>query len=277
MEVVLVSEKKTEEIERLQKAFEEVNVKAPYVKIGNIALHTKGKNTSIFFGSLDFSKFNGCFLQLDASFVDFAEPFLDELVKKGIYCQMKPESFYINSNIPFQYVVLNSKGIKVAKTVITKDLTQLDSISDEFNFPVIFKTFVKTSKTQSFVAESKRNLMAIANGIKTELDAVTVQDFIEGDLVYAAVIGEEVFAIQKKWNVEKFEHEKKVSSTILSEKQISIAVSAAKVLGLDIAVVKMINEKVNGIRTLIDFELFNKASGKDLYRAVANFYLKKIQ
>jgi glutathione synthase/RimK-type ligase-like ATP-grasp enzyme len=225
---------------------------------------------------IDFSKYDAIYLKVSRQFTQFIEPFVDTLVSNGIYCQFKPEAFYIIANKPFQYSVLHSKGVKTSETMIFSDVTALEWAAEEIRFPIILKTFFGLRKTQSIVIENLRSFKSLVKSIRGEIDAITLQEYIEGDVNYAAVIGKDVYTIKRKWNDQKFEHEKKPVSASLTEEDQKKAIRAAQTVGADIATIKLVEGTVLGVRPSIDFLQFKKVMGKDLGLAVANFYKDKV-
>lgn len=277
MKAAIISNKSKEVVEKIVKSFSDEGIETQIIQVNDLALLTESNKTRIFFDSVGFSGIDACFLDVGQEFTPFVEPLLDEFKNKGIYCQRKQESFYINSNRPFQLVVLNSKGIKITKTSIIQDPALIDSAVDDFMYPLLLKTFLGGKKMQSLLVESKRSLTSFAKSLKTELDSLSIQEYLEGDLMYAAVIGKEVFSMKKNWNEEKLEHDKKALIASLSEKDKAAVLNAVDALGLDMAVVKMISGHVIAVRPEVDFELFNNVTGKDLYTAMAYFFKSKLE
>jgi glutathione synthase/RimK-type ligase-like ATP-grasp enzyme len=244
--------------------------------VEKISLLTQGKNTNIIAGKLDFSKYDAVYLKVSRQFTQFIEPFIDTLVSKGIYCQFKPEAFYIIANKPYQYAVLNAKGINVSESMIFSDASALEWTAEEIKFPVIFKTFLGLRKTQSLVVENMRSFKSLVKSIRGEVDAITLQEYFEGDVNYAAVIGKDVYTIKRKWNAQKFEHEKKPVSATLSDEDAKMAIKAAQTVGTDLATVKLVEGKVIGVRPTINFLQYKKVMGKDLGQTVAKFYKERV-
>ena len=118
MKVAIISDKKNENMVELQQGFEKEKIHAPFINIDRVSLLTQGRNTDLVAARLDFSKYDAVYLKVSRQFTQFIEPFIDTLVSKGIYCQFKPEAFYIIANKPFQYSVLHAKGVRTSETMI---------------------------------------------------------------------------------------------------------------------------------------------------------------
>jgi glutathione synthase/RimK-type ligase-like ATP-grasp enzyme len=202
---------------------------------------------------------------------------LDELVEQGIYCQLKPSSFYILSNKPFLYTTLNAKGVKISKTSIFGHPEQVDTSLKDFSFPLILKTFLGAKKTQVVLIDSNRTLKSVLKSIAFDIDALTIQEYLEGDLDQSIVIGDDVFTVKRKWIEKELSHSKNALSSKLSEDQKEMAIKAARLVGADIATVKMINGTVIGVRAEIDFKMFNEALSEDIFEKIARFFKEKIK
>lgn len=275
MNVGLIAETKTQDIENLLEAFKSKKLSAEFIEVGNLGV-TIENNVSKIFYEKSFDEFDSVFLSLPVEFTLFNEPFLSELVDAGIYCQLKPNSFYILSNKPFMYSNLNSKGVKTTKTDILADKEAIDFSLKDFSYPIIVKTFLGLKKTNSVLVESERSLKSFIKSISVDVDAITIQEYLEGDVDQSLVIGDEVFTIKRKWVEKELGHSKKPISTKLSDDDKEIAIRAAKVCGMDIGVVKMIDGKVIGVRSRIDFKMFNLALSQDMYQKVASHYVEKV-
>ena len=277
VDVALIAEKKEEYVEKLLKAFEEKKLSAEFIEVGDIGIIVEKNISSVFFEKKEFSEYSSVFLSLPVEFTLFAEPFLSELVDAGTYCQLKPNSYYILSNKPFLYANLNSKNVSISKTDILADKESIDATIKDISYPLIVKTFLGLKKTNSVLIESERSLKSFIQRISVNVDAITIQEYLEGDVDQSLVIGDSVFTIKRKWVEKELAHSKKPISTKLSDVDAEMAIKAAKICGMDIGVVKMINGKVIGVRNRIDFELFNTALSENMYSKVAAFYEEKIR
>lgn len=275
MAIALIAENKTQDIEKLIEAFKSKKLSAEFIDVGTIGI-TIEQNVSRVFREKTFDDFDSVFLSLPMEFTLFTEPFLSELVDAGTYCQLKPNSYYILSNKPFMYSNLNSKGVKTTKTDILADKEAIDFSLKDFSYPIIVKTFLGLKKTNSVLVESERSLKSFIKSISVNVDAITIQEYLEGDVDQSLVIGDQVFTIKRKWVEKELGHSKKPISTKLSDDDKEIAIRAAKVCGMDIGVVKMIDTKVIGVRSRIDFKMFNDALSEDMYRKVASHYAEKV-
>lgn len=275
MNVVLIAEEKTPDLEKLLDAFKSKKLSAEFISVGDIGVIIEKNASSIFCEKGKFNDYDSVFLSLPVEFTLFSEPFLSELVDDGTYCQLKPNSYYILSNKPFLYSNLTSKGILTPQTDILADKDAIDFSLKEFSYPLIVKTFLGLKKTNSVLVESERSLKSFIKSISVNVDAITIQEYLEGDVDQSLVIGDDVYTVKRKWVEKELSHSKKPLSVKLSDDEKETAIRAAKVCGMDIGVVKMIDGKVIGVRNRIDFKMFNDALSQNMYDKVADYYAEK--
>ncbi|MFH1588263.1 MAG: hypothetical protein ABIA76_02930 [Candidatus Diapherotrites archaeon] len=276
MQAVLLSEKKDESMELIQDGMLKAGFEhTGFIYLSRVGLLTKNNKTKIAAGNVNFEKYDCVYIKADPELTQFVEPLADELRQKGIYCNIKPESYYIVSNKPYLYSVLHQKKIEAQKTTIIHSHSMiLDSITS-FEYPILIKTFSGIKKTQSLVIDSLRGLKSFIKSIKASVSAVTIQEYLQGDVIYCAVIGEKVFAYKRKWIEKEFEHSQKMLSVALSDKEKEQALKSSEACSLDIALVKMINGKVINVHPLLDLSTFNKALGKELQETIGQYFMEK--
>ena len=277
MDVAVIAEQKTKDLEQLIAAFRSRKVSSEFLEAGNLGIFVEKSVSTVFKEGTPFNKYSSIFLSLPVQFTLFAEPFLSELVDSGTYCQLKPNSYYILSNKPFLYSTLNSKGVLLPKTDILADKETIDSSVSDFSYPLIVKTFLGLKKTNSVLVESERSLRSFVKSISMDVDAVTIQEYLSGDVDQTLVIGDDCYTVKRKWVEKELSHSKKAVSTKLSENEKEMAIKAARVCGMDIGVVKMIGGRVIGVRNRIDMRLFNDALSQDLFDKVASHYAEKVR
>ena len=276
MNIAIISKSKSGNIDALKAAFEEKGIKPSVFDITKVGLLTEDDKNSILVANKRMNNFDAVYIEAQPSLSQFVEPLLAQVVEKGIYCPFKPSSFYELSNNGAFFQLLNSAKIPIPKTTIaTKNITA-DQISKTMTFPLSVKTFVKNTKTQSIMLESERSLESLLNSFRSEISMVLLQEFLEGDLFYCVVIGSEVLSAKRKWNPEKFTNNEKLIKTALSEDDKKLALKVARNIGTDIVTVKIINDKIVGIKPVIDFSLFNKALGINIESVIVDMFIKKL-
>ncbi|PIN84744.1 MAG: hypothetical protein COV47_05750 [Candidatus Diapherotrites archaeon CG11_big_fil_rev_8_21_14_0_20_37_9] len=276
MDVAIIAEQQDEQLKKLQAAFKEKSLTAEFIEVGSLGIFVEKNVSMIYHESRPFSEYDSVFIDLPLEFTLFAEPFLSELVDAGIYCPMKPNSFYVLSNKPFLYSTLSMKKVKITKTDILADKETVDSSLEDFAYPLIVKTFLGLKKTNSVLIESERSLRSFIKSISVSFDAITIQEYIEGDVDQSIVIGDDVYTIKRKWVEKELAHSKKPLNTKLADHDKETAIKAVRVAGLDIGVVKMIQGKVIGVRKKLDLDLFSDALSINMYHKIAVHYAEKV-
>ncbi|MBU2101043.1 hypothetical protein KKG83_01160 [Candidatus Micrarchaeota archaeon] len=277
MKALFIHEKNDSEIEKLKTAFNKKSISVELVEIGKIGLLTEGKETSLILDSLSLENIDSCFLSVGVEFTQFVEPLLDEFSQKGIYCQVKPDSYSMLSSKAFQLTTLTSHGIKTPNTTIFGSSYFINASLKEFRFPLILQVFDGYKKIQDVLVESEKSLLSIVKSIKSDFDVLLLQEFFNKDLDVSAVIGENVFTVRRPWIKEKLEYAKKGSSRTLSEKEQKNVINACNAIGIEIATVKSIDGNIVSLKPSIDFSFFQEIIGKNLYETTAEFYLSKFK
>jgi len=277
MKTLFVFEKENEDIVKLKEAFNKKSISVSLVEIGNLGLLTEGKETTLTTNGFDLAEFDSCFIEAGVQFTQFLEPLLDEFSQKGIYCQVKPDSYSILSNKAFQLTTLNSNGIKVPNTTVFGSSFFINSSLKEFSFPLILQVFDGYKKIQNVLVESEKAFLSIVKSIKSDFDILLLQEFFQKDLDESVVIGENVFTVRRTWNKEIFEYTKKGSSRKLPEAEEKNIINACNAIGIEIATVKSIDGHIVSLKPVIDFEYFQEIIGKNLYEETAEFFAGKFR
>lgn len=276
LKILVLSGKKSFAVKKIKKEFELAGNQVSYLNIGNLSLISGENNTLIKNRGINVGDFDAVFLKTGLKLAPFVEPLLDELNKLGIFVQIKAGAYYLNANDALQEIVL-SKKVKVPKFFAMSNPKKTRNLVKALHYPLIFKTFVGLKKTQSIIVESPRSLQSIAKSIKLETDEVVLREFIEGDLIQCAVIGNNVFSIKRKWKGNELNKLENGAKTILSGKDKKTAILAINCLGSEIGTVKICNGFVTDVSLDIDWEIFCKKTGKNLYKSLVEFYKEKVE
>lgn len=272
MRVVVIAEAKNKSIELLLEKFEDKKIEASYIRLSKLALLTEGKKTEVIADSVKFANYDAVFISAEPTATPFVEPLLVELQDRGIYCNARPESFYLTANKPYMYSALISKGISAPATRILASPALVDEVLPSTKFPVFFKAYASLTQTQLMKVNSSSALKSVAKSLQGKTDAVVIQDFAKGDRLQCAVIGKEVYAYRQKWDDAEAAHTGKPQVISLSDKEKQLAIKAANNLGLDIATVKLVNGMVVDVSAQLNIEGFNKVLSKELEKAVVDYY-----
>lgn len=275
MNLLMVKRKEKKKFKFLREALEEKGFEVKNVNLKELSLFSQRKNSRIEGPELSLDDTKGVYMESGLKVTQFVEPLLDELERRGVYCQVKKSSHFILSNELLQITVLNNYNVKIPRTLIFKDPGKVKTFAKKLSFPLLFKTFANGKKSQSFIVGSEKSLVSVSKGIKHELDGIVLREFIKGDIQQCAVVGKNVFALRRKFEKEDLQPIKKASMTTVSSKDKEAAIHAANVCNCDIATVKMCKGYVLKVKPLVNYLVFNKKIGDNLFESVADLFAEK--
>jgi len=276
LKILILSGKRSFVVKKIKKEFELAGIESTYLNIGKLNLLSRENQTIVKNQGIEVSDFDAIFLKTSLKLTPFVEPLLDEIQKMGIFVQIKPGAYYLNANDGLQEMVLSAK-VRTPKAFILANPKKTRGLVKLLKYPVVFKTFVGLKKTQSIIVESPRSLQSIAKSIKIETDEVILKEFIEGDLLECAVIGEKVLCIKRKWKKNELQNLENGTIAKLGENDRKTAIAAMNACGSEIGTVKICKGFVIDVSLDIKWNVFCKKTKKNLYREVAEFYLKKVK
>jgi len=275
MKLLMATKKEKKRYPFLKEAFEERGFTVKSADLKDLSLYSERKKSRIEGPRLGIKNTSAAYLEAGLQLTQFVEPLLDELERRAIYCQVKAGSHFILSNELLQITALNNYSIRIPRTFIFKDRGKLKQLSERLSFPVLFKTFSKGAKSQSFIVESAKSLLSVSEGIKYNIDGLLLREFIEGDIDQCAVVGKDVFSIQRKFEKGDLQPVKKAVMAKVSAQDKEAAIQAANVCGCDIATVKMCRGFVLKVKPLVDLLTYNKKTGDNLFENVAALFAEK--
>ena len=251
-------------------------MKTNYLRILKISLVSKHKNTLIKALGEDIPKYDAVFLQARISLAPFVEPLLEELKRKGIYVNCAPGSYFIGMNSPYKFVTLSLAGVKTPRTLTSGSGKNIERISKKVSYPLLAKSFKGKNVQQSLVVQTEKDLTNFVKSIRQDIDGFMLREFIEGDMLSCAVIGEKVFAVSRKIKDYVVSDLERGVCSKPSESECKEAVLAARACGYDIAWVDLVNGHVVKVESNLPWKKFNKLCSEDLEECVASFYVDKI-
>lgn len=250
-------------------------IDADYIPISEIGLSTINGKSGIDRNAKGLLGYDAVFLQVDARLMLFVEPLLDELADNGIACQVKPTAFNIIANKPYTFVSLASRGIPIPKMRSVASGSGIEAAVEGLEFPILIEAFRDLDRTQTMILTDKQTLYPFLRSIPFQYNLIMIQELIQEPLIESLVIGDEVLSIRHTWNAERLEHASKAQSIKVSSKLKQIAIDSTKALGIDIARVKMIGDKVISVDPIIEAERFEKELGVDIASIIASYFSEK--
>jgi len=250
--------------------------KTNYLRILKISLVSKHKNTLIKALGEDIPKYDAVFLQARVSLAPFVEPLIEELKRKEVYVNCSPGSYFVAMNALYKFVCLALAGVKTPKTLTSGSVKNIERISKTISYPLLAKSFKGRDVQQSMVVENEKELNAFVKSIKHNIDGFMLREFIKGNMLSCAVIGEKVFAVSRKINGFVVSDLEKGVCSKPSDEESKEAIAASKACGFDIAWVDLVNGHVVKVEPGLPWKKFNKLCSENLEEYVANFFIDKI-
>ena len=255
----------------LKDAFKEKGFDVKTIHVRELTLFSDMSGSRIKNSGLALTKTKAVYLETPLELTQFVEPLLDEIERRGIYCQLKKGSFYIGSNELLQISVLNEYNIKVPRTMIVGSPEQIKAAAEKFSYPVLVKFYVKGKKIHSFIAKDEKTLLSLSEGIQA--DNALIRDYIVGEVDHCAVIGEKVYNLRRLVKEDgSLQPLKKALPAKLSKAEEELAIQAASVCGCDIAMVKMCKGFVLKVKPYVNMLTFTKRTGQNLFEEVAELF-----
>jgi ribosomal protein S6--L-glutamate ligase len=257
-------------------AMKEKGIKANYLQLLKINLVSKHKNIQIKALNENIPKYDAVFLQARTDLAPFIEPLIDILKEQKIYCNAKPGSYYISVNEPYRFVNLSANNIKTPKTLSTGSIKNIQRVSKKISYPLIAKSFIGKNVQQSMIVKTDDELNNFVKSIKTRVDGFMLREFIDDCVVSSVVVGEKVFAIDRRQNNKCVLDLEKGRSYTLTDDEKELVINASRACGLEIARVDFIKGRVISVEPEIPLETFNKICSENVEKHVANFFIDKI-
>jgi|GEM_PF-1236109 len=276
MRVLVLAEKK-KVADPFVQALKDKGIKANYLRLLKVSLVSKHKNTLIKAIEENIPKYDAVFLQARLSLAPFVEPLLEQLQNKGVYVNLQPGSFFIGMNEPYKFVNLAVNGVNTPKTLTSGSGKNIMRLANKVSYPLIAKSFAGKDVQQSMIVNSDSELNKFVSSIKQDVDGFMLREYIDECVVSCVVIGEKVFAIERKMGNVCVTDLNKGRYYKTSESERSNAVRAANVSGYDIARVDLVKGHVISVDPIIPVNAFNKICSEQLEEQIASFYSRKIK
>lgn len=273
MNILILAEKK-KKVQNLLNALNE-SKNTTYLRLSKVVLVSKNNRTRIKAFGTELEEYDAIYIQARTSLSPFIEPLLEEIEQIGNYTNIKKGSYYIGENEPYLTVVLSQAEIPIPKSISTGSVKNIESIAKKIQYPLIIKTFFIKKPQQVLLVNSQRELKLFIKSIKTEIDGFLIREFIQGDIISCAVIGEKIFPVKRKssqTNSKEIEQGKKYK---LNQKEREIILKTLKTIGYDIARIDLVKGKIIKVEPIIPFEEFRGVYTNQIELQLANHLTQK--
>lgn len=272
MNILVLAEKK----KKVQPVLDALKRKghATYLRLSKIVLVSKKNRTRIKAFGRELDEYDAVFIHARTSLAPFIEPLLEELEKIGCYTNVKKGSYYAGWNEPYLMVALTQAGVLIPKSISTGSAKNVETIASKISYPAIVKTYLGKKVQHVLLVNSSKELKLFAKSLKTEIDGFLIREFIEGDVISCAVIGEKIFSVKRKCAEETKEiFEGKMYK--LSEKDEELVLNTAKATGYNIARIDLVKGKIIKVEPFIPIKEFNVACSDQIEIHIANYLIEK--
>ena len=246
-----------------------------YLRLSKLVLVSKKNRTRIKAFGTELDEYDAIYIHARTSLSQFIEPLLEEIEQIGSYTNIKKGSYYIGENEPYLSVVLTQAGIPTPNSISTGSVKNVESIAKKIKYPLIIKTFYSKKLQQVLLVNTPRELKLFIKSIKTEIDGFLIREFIKGDIISSAVIGEKIFSVKRKYveaNSKEIEEGKKHK---LNQKEKEIILKTLKVVGYDVARIDLVKGKVIRVEPIIPFEEFSEVYKNQIELQLAKHLTQK--
>jgi glutathione synthase/RimK-type ligase-like ATP-grasp enzyme len=276
MRVLVLAEKK-KVADPFVRAMNDKGIKANYLRLLKVSLVSKHKNTLIKAIDENIPKYDAVFLQARLNLEPFIEPLLKELENKGVYVNVLSGSYFIGMNEPYKFVNLAVNNVKTPRTLTSGSGKNIERVAKKVAYPLVAKSFIGKDVQQSMLVQNDSELNKFVGSMKKDVDGFMLKEFIDECVVSCAVIGDKVFAIERKQDNVCVTDLEKGRYYKTSDKERETAIKAASVSGYDIAKVDLVRGHVISVDPIITLEPFKKICSEALEEQIASFYAAKIR
>lgn len=186
--------------------------------------------------------------------------------------------------------LLHHYEIPMPKTVVLFGEGNLDVVMSEFRYPVIVKSAYGAGGSGVFIAESKRSLKPVVEHLlkRTKTEPIKIQEYIaesKGKDLRLFVVGKQVVATMQR-SARKgefrsnFHQGGKVKGLTPTDEEVTMAVSASRGLGLDIAGVDILRTRKGPVIIEVNsqpgLEGISKATGIDVAAKIIEYVERRV-
>lgn len=211
-------------------------------------INEAGKPT-IYYNGIEIDDLDAIIPRIGSSATSYGAAVIRQFEAMGVYSTMSPEPLLRARDKLSCLQILCANNIGIPKTLVSNSFYSTEELMDELGgFPIIIKLVNGTHGIGVILAENKKNAQSILEAFYKGKQKVILQEFIaeaKGADVRVFIVEDEIVGVMKRQaapgefrsNLHRGGSSKVIT---ISDHEASIAKKAAKVLGLDIAGVDML-------------------------------------
>jgi len=206
--------------------------------------------TKLMYSNTDLTEFDAVYLRLLGNDLMYGEHLPEVLRDNGVYTQMQSDSMAIASNKFYMMKVLAEGGIPVPRSTYTLSTKETERAGHRLGYPAVIKIISGYGGKGVMKADSESDIGPITDTLTLFEQDICLQEFIEnpGEDIRIIVVGDETYSYKRigggdeefRSNISTGGNREKVDP---SQEMKEAAVNAAKLCGLDIAGIDIIEDE----------------------------------
>ena len=208
------------------------------------------EGTKLMYSNTDLTEFDAVYLRLLGSDLMYGEHIPEVLKGSGVYTQMEADSLAIASNKFHMMKILAEGNVPVPRSTYTLSTKETERAGGITGYPAVIKIISGYGGKGVMKADSESDIGPITDTLTLFEQDICLQEFIEnpGEDIRIIVIGDETYSYKRvgggeegfRSNISTGGNREKIEP---SEKMKQAAVNAARLSGLEIAGVDIIEDE----------------------------------
>ncbi len=255
-------------------------VVTPFPELKAVA---SGDANQVIFEDTNLCEFDAVYPRTSSPDADYAPIIMDMLVDGGVYSPTQPDAITIAKNKFYTLKVMAEAGIPTPKSVLVASPKIVESVSKDFDFPVVVKLLGGMGGKGVMLVSSPNDFAPIIDAMARLNQTVNVEEFVKNPGVdhRLFVIGDEVAAAEERKAVKEGEFRANIAvggepiAYKPTDEEIEIALKASNVIGMEICGVDVIPSDRGPLLIEVNdgpgFKGISSVTKTDLYKKTAEF------
>jgi len=211
-----------------------------------------GDGAHLMYKNTDLCEFDAVYLRLLGNDLMYGEHLPEILDENNVYTQLESEALAIASNKFHMMKVLGESGLPVPDSIYTLSTEETERAGETLGYPNIIKIISGYGGKGVIKANSESDIGPITDALTLFEQEICVQEYIDnpGEDIRITVVGDETFAYKRVGGEEEFRSNISAGgnreSFEPSEEMKESAINAARLCGLDIAGIDIIEDEKTG-------------------------------
>jgi ribosomal protein S6--L-glutamate ligase len=242
-------------VEEAEKKFDEVL----FAPIDKIQIQTSEGKASLFYKGKNLLSFNAIYPRISSRDFLLGEAVMKAIEKSNAYCPVTLDSYQVSNHKFYTSQKLSGQGVPGVLSTLSISPKYADYAVNETGYPFVMKLISGFAGKGVVLINSKEQMESILDAIHLFEEFICTQKFIKGkdSDVRCYVVGDYVIAIKRKskkgdWraNVSRGGSAMPINPT---PEMLEIAKNSAKILGMDICAVDLMEQKNKWVVIEVNF------------------------